>query len=110
MTQLAMFVPPIWRRSVSHHSRRDERLRTRCSVRFPTQPSKRVERTSPQFLGESHSPMKKGSCATPELRPVRLTGSHPSRTNRSAGEHGLREARRTTQLAMFVPPICRRRR
>src|SRR5829696_2889828 len=34
-----------------------------------------------------------GSCATPVLRPVRLTGSQPSRTNRSAGEHGLREAR-----------------
>jgi hypothetical protein len=48
MTQLTMFLPPIWRRSVSHHSRRNERPRTRRSVRFPTQPSKRAERPSPR--------------------------------------------------------------
>jgi hypothetical protein len=54
---------------VSHRSRQNEPLRTGCSVRFPSQPSKRSGHLVPVDV--------KGSRATPELRPVRLTGSQP---------------------------------
>ena len=113
MTQLTMFVPPIWKRSVSHHSRRNERPRTRCSVRFPTQPSKRAERPSPRSSSSRLHLITvdvNGIVRKARIRPVRLTDRNPREQADSAGEHGLREARRTTQLAMFVPPICRRRR